>query len=55
MIKFELEEVMVLLAIIENTNFKGNDVLKVASIIEKLQKEVEKLNPQYVRDMNGKK
>ena len=55
MIKFELEEVVVLLSIIENSNFSGKDVMKVAKVIEKLQKEVEKLNPQYVRDMNGKK
>ena len=55
MIKFELDEVAVLMAMIENTNFNGKDVLKVADIINKLRKEVEKLNPQYVREMNGKK
>tara|TARA_R100000781_G_scaffold95760_1_gene59864 strand:- start:999 stop:1166 length:168 start_codon:yes stop_codon:yes gene_type:complete len=55
MIKLELGEVAVIMAMIENTNFNGKDVLKVADIIRKLQKEMEKLNPQYVRDMNGKK
>ena len=41
MIKLELGEVAVIMAMIENTNFNGKDVLKVADIIRKLQKEKE--------------
>ena len=46
MIKMELNEVMILLALIEQSSFKGVDIPTIAVLIEKLQKEQIKLQPQ---------
>jgi len=43
MMKMELEEVRIILTIIENASFQGKDIPKIANLIEKLQKEMEKL------------
>jgi hypothetical protein len=48
MMKMELHEVNILLAIIENTQFAGKDVPIIAGLIEKLQKESIKLTPDKV-------
>ena len=50
MMKMELHEVNILLAIIENTQFAGKDVPLIAGMIEKLQKESIKLQPPKVID-----
>ena len=51
MMKMELHEVNILLAIIENSQFKGKDIPIMATLIEKLQKESMKLTPDKV--ING--
>ena len=43
MIKLEVEEIRLLLALIENAQIQGNLVVIMASIIEKLQKEYVKM------------
>ena len=50
MIKMELHEVNILLAIIEANQFQGKDVHLIAKLIEKLQKESMKLSPDKVID-----
>ena len=45
MLKLEANEVQVLLQIIGETSFKGNDIPIVYHLIEKLQKEGIKLQP----------
>ena len=46
MMKLELNEVQLMMIIIEQSSFKGSDVIMVSSLIEKLQKEQIKLQPQ---------
>ena len=48
MLKLEHREVNILLALIENSQFKGVDIPVVMPIIEKLQKESIKLQPDTV-------
>jgi len=48
MMKMELHEVNILLAIIENSQFTGKDVPIIAGMIDKLQKESIKLTPQQI-------
>jgi hypothetical protein len=48
MMKMELHEVNILLAIIENTQFAGKDIPIMATLIDKLQKESIKLTPDKV-------
>lgn len=43
MMKMELHEVNILLALIENNQFQGKDIPIMAKIIDKLQKESAKL------------
>jgi len=43
MLKFEVEEIRLLLSLIENSQVQGNLVITMASIIEKLQKEYIKM------------
>ena len=44
MLKLENIEVNVLLALIENSQFRGKDIPMIMKIIEKLQNEAVKLN-----------
>lgn len=48
MMKIELHEVNILLAMIENTQFLGKDIPIMAKMIDKLQKESIKLTPKQV-------
>ena len=48
MLKLELMEVNILLALIESNQFQGKDIPVMAKIIEKLQKESIKLTPEQV-------
>ena len=48
MLKLELIEVNTLLALIENSQFQGKDIPFLHKIIEKLQKESVKLQPDRV-------
>ena len=50
MIKLEEQDIIILLTIIENTQFNGKDIKSVCSILEKLEREMGKLNPTYVRE-----
>jgi hypothetical protein len=48
MLKLENIEVNVLLALIENSQFRGKDIPMIMKIIEKLQKESIKTQPDTV-------
>ena len=48
MLKLENIEVNVLLALIENSQFRGKDIPMIMKIIEKLQKEFQKTAPDTV-------
>ena len=55
MIKLNEQDIVVLLTIIENTQFAGKDVMAVSELMKKLYREMEKINPQYKRNINGSK
>ena len=44
MIKLEITECMMMLQMIEVSTFQGKDILVISKLIEKLQKEAEKLS-----------
>ena len=48
MLKLEHNECNILLAILEVSQFQGKDVLDIARIVEKLQKEAIKTTPDTV-------
>ena len=53
MIKLDEQDIIILLSIIENTQFSGKDIMALSELMKKLHKEMEKINPQYVRNTNG--